>query len=104
MLPRTCGTSGSPRVIGLKSCGANGQAIIRFASTCNTASCSGGLEATQERSASRTIIDRKRAMIPKNRKPSHPGEILLTEFLEPLQISQVELAKRMGVPVQRVNT
>ena len=43
-------------------------------------------------------------MIPKNRKPSHPGEILLTEFLEPLQISQVELAKRMGVPVQRVNT
>jgi addiction module HigA family antidote len=36
--------------------------------------------------------------------PSHPGEILLEEFLKPLEMSQVELAQRMGVPVQRVNT
>jgi len=43
-------------------------------------------------------------MIPKKRKPSHPGEILLTEFLQPMGISQVELAKRMKVPIQRVNT
>jgi addiction module HigA family antidote len=43
-------------------------------------------------------------MIPKNRKPTHPGEILLKEFLEPLGISQIELAKKMGVPIQRVNT
>ena len=43
-------------------------------------------------------------MIPKNRKPSHPGEILLEEFLKPLDMSQVELAEKMGVPVQRVNT
>ena len=43
-------------------------------------------------------------MIPKNRIPSHPGEILLQEFLQPLNMSQVELARRMGVPVQRVNT
>jgi addiction module HigA family antidote len=43
-------------------------------------------------------------MIPKHRKPTHPGEILLKEFLEPLGMSQVELAKTMGVPVQRVNT
>ncbi len=43
-------------------------------------------------------------MIPTNRKPSHPGEILLTEFLEPLKMSQSELAKKMGVPIQRVNT
>ena len=39
-------------------------------------------------------------MIPKHRKPTHPGEILLQEFLEPMHISQVELAHRMGVPVQ----
>ena len=43
-------------------------------------------------------------MIPTNRKPNHPGEILLTEFLEPMKMSQSELAKEMGVPIQRVNT
>lgn len=43
-------------------------------------------------------------MIPKHRKPAHPGEILLQDFLEPLNLSQVELAHRMGVPVQRINT
>lgn len=43
-------------------------------------------------------------MVPKNRKPSHPGEILLEEFLKPLRMSQVELAQKMGVSIQRVNT
>ena len=43
-------------------------------------------------------------MIPKRRKPSHPGEILETEFLEPMGLTQMELAHRMGVSVQRVNT
>jgi addiction module HigA family antidote len=43
-------------------------------------------------------------MIPRHRQPTHPGEILNSEFLEPMGLSQVELAKRMGVPVQRVNT
>jgi antitoxin HigA-1 len=43
-------------------------------------------------------------MIPKNRMPTHPGEILLEEFLKPMGMSQVELARRMGVPIQRVNT
>lgn len=43
-------------------------------------------------------------MIPKHRQPSHPGKILLEEFLRPMELSQVELAHRMGVSVQRVNT
>lgn len=43
-------------------------------------------------------------MIPKNRRPTHPGEILLEEFLKPMGMSQVELARKMGVPIQRVNT
>jgi addiction module HigA family antidote len=43
-------------------------------------------------------------MIPRKRTPSHPGEILLLEFLQPRKMTQVELAKRMKVPVQRVNT
>ena len=43
-------------------------------------------------------------MIPSHRKPNHPGEILLTEFLEPMKLSQAELAKKMDVPIQRINT
>ena len=43
-------------------------------------------------------------MVPRNRKPTHPGKILLEEFLKPLGMSQVELAGKMGVTIQRVNT
>jgi antitoxin HigA-1 len=43
-------------------------------------------------------------MLPRNRRPTHPGEILLKEFLDPMGISQVELAASIGIPVQRVNT
>ena len=43
-------------------------------------------------------------MIPAHRKPTHPGEMLLREFLEPMKLTQMALAHRMGVPVQRVNT
>lgn len=43
-------------------------------------------------------------MIPKNRRPTHPGEILWEEFLSPKGMTQLELARKMGVPVQRVNT
>jgi addiction module HigA family antidote len=43
-------------------------------------------------------------MIPARRKPTHPGEILLEEFLEPMGLTQMEVAHRMGVSVQRVNT
>jgi addiction module HigA family antidote len=42
-------------------------------------------------------------MIPKNRIPTHPGEILLEEFLRPLEIPQTTLADHLGIPVQRVN-
>ena len=43
-------------------------------------------------------------MLPTNRKPIHPGEMLLEEFLNPMKMTQFELAKKMKVPVQRVNT
>src|SRR5437870_5761608 len=42
-------------------------------------------------------------MRPKKRTPTHPGEILSEEFLEPLGVSQVALAAHLGVPVQRIN-
>jgi addiction module HigA family antidote len=34
--------------------------------------------------------------------PIHPGEILLTEFLEPMGISQYRLAKDLDVPQTRI--
>lgn len=43
-------------------------------------------------------------MIPKNRIPTHPGVILLEEFLVPMEMSQTQLAEAMGVPIQRINT
>jgi addiction module HigA family antidote len=35
--------------------------------------------------------------------PVHPGEILLMEFLEPLGVSQYQLAKAVDVPARRIN-
>lgn len=35
--------------------------------------------------------------------PIHPGEILLLEFLEPLELSQYRLAKDISVPPRRIN-
>jgi addiction module HigA family antidote len=35
--------------------------------------------------------------------PIHPGEILMAEFLEPLQVSQNRLAVAIGVPPRRIN-
>jgi plasmid maintenance system antidote protein VapI len=35
-------------------------------------------------------------MFPKNREPTHPGEILLEEFLKPLSISQEDFATHLG--------
>ncbi|MEM9567020.1 MAG: HigA family addiction module antitoxin [Cyanobacteria bacterium P01_E01_bin.34] len=41
--------------------------------------------------------------VPISRPPTHPGEMLLVEFLEPLEMSQSDLAKALQVPFQRIN-
>lgn len=41
--------------------------------------------------------------VPSHRAPTHPGEMLLREFLEPLGLTQGDVAARIGVPYQRVN-
>ncbi len=38
-----------------------------------------------------------------NRVTAHPGRILMKEFLEPLKMSQTNLAAKLGIPLQRVN-
>jgi addiction module HigA family antidote len=42
-------------------------------------------------------------MMPKHRLPTHAGEILLEEFLKPLELTQVAAAEKMGISVNRVN-
>lgn len=39
----------------------------------------------------------------KKMNPVHPGEILLGEFLDPMNISQYRLAKDISVPARRIN-
>lgn len=42
-------------------------------------------------------------MAPKKLEPIHPGEILLEEFLKPMNLSQTRLARDIGVPPRRIN-
>ena len=41
--------------------------------------------------------------IPTHRTPTHPGEMLLEEFLKPMNITQRELSHSIRVPYQRIN-
>ncbi len=42
-------------------------------------------------------------MIPSNREATHPGVILLKEFLEPLEITLKAFAAHVGIPTRHVN-
>ena len=41
--------------------------------------------------------------VPSHRTPTHPGEMLLEEFLVPMNLTQRELASSIHVPFQRIN-
>lgn len=41
--------------------------------------------------------------VPTHRAPTHPGEMLLEEFLKPMGITQKALARAINVPYQRIN-
>lgn len=41
--------------------------------------------------------------LPTHRPPTHPGEMLLEEFLKPLGISQSAFAVRLGISFPRLN-
>lgn len=53
-------------------------------------------------SAARTTTE-EHTMIPTHRTPTHPGEMLLEEFLRPLGLTHVEVADRMGISLNRLN-
>ena len=68
----------------------------------NTESALDGRGKMPTKSKSRTIIKRE-GRLPKNRPPTHPGEMLLEEFIKPLGLTQTEFAKRINVSYQRLN-
>ena len=49
---------------------------------------------------SQSIVGRR---LPRERPPTHPGEMLLEEFLKPLGFTQSEFAVRLGVSFPRLN-
>ena len=58
------------------------------------------------KSKSQTTTDESRLVkrrLPTNRPPTHPGEMLLQEFLKPLGVTQSALAVRLGVSFPRLN-
>ena len=42
-------------------------------------------------------------MIPQKRIPTHPGVILVEEFLKPMGLTQRALKDHLGIPMQRLN-
>ena len=54
-------------------------------------------------SAARTTIDGPRSVLDLKRPPTHPGEMLIEEFLKPVGMTRVEAARRMKIPLNRLN-
>jgi addiction module HigA family antidote len=54
-------------------------------------------------SRARTTTDGPRSVLDLKRPPTPPGEMLLKEFLRPAELTQVEAARRMGIPLNRLN-
>jgi len=42
-------------------------------------------------------------MLPKKRPPTHPGETLLQQYLEPKEITQQAFARHLGLTYARLN-
>lgn len=50
-----------------------------------------------------TIKNHLGRRLPTHRPPTHPGEMILEEFLNPLDMTQAELARRLDVSYPRLN-
>lgn len=46
---------------------------------------------------------RSAGRLPKHRPPTHPGEMLMEEFIKPLGVTQTELAAKLGISFPRLN-
>lgn len=54
-------------------------------------------------SRAKTTIEGPRSVLDLKRPPTAPGEMLLEEFLRPSGLTQVEAARRMAIPLNRLN-
>ena len=54
----------------------------------------------ESRVAPARLVSRR---LPRQRPPTHPGEMLLEEFIKPLGLTQTELANRLGISFPRLN-
>ena len=54
-------------------------------------------------SRAKTTIDGPRSVLDLKRPPTPPGEMLLEEFLRPAGLTQVEAARAMKIPLNRLN-
>lgn len=55
---------------------------------------------TDKRTSNQPLVKRR---LPTHRPPTHPGEMLLEEFLKPLGITQSAFAIRLGISFPRLN-
>ncbi len=55
------------------------------------------------KSRSSTTTSRRARAAGRDLPPTHPGEMLLEEFLKPMDVSQYALAKAISVPPRRIN-
>src|SRR5437763_1210855 len=85
-----------------------------FGSTISFGSASAGRKRMPTTSRSRTTTERSGRSrgpegpssgrrLPRLRPPTHPGEMLLEEFIKPLRVTQTDLASRLGVSFPRLN-
>jgi len=57
-------------------------------------------QTTTRRGSGGSLVERR---LPTHKPPTHPGEMLLEEFLKPLGITQSALARQLGVSFPRLN-
>lgn len=55
------------------------------------------------KSRAKTTIEAPASVLALERPPTHPGEVLREEFLKPAGLTQVEAARRMKIPLNRLN-
>ena len=87
-----------PEIVSRRYAG-TAEASTAFALTISTASVSNGATATPTTSKSPTITkERPPWLDAENTMAAHPGEILRTEFMEPLGVTAYQLAKALHLP------
>ncbi len=72
-------------------------------STINGGSASAGQTALPTMWRSPITIEGEFIMTKRDLPPVHPGEILLEDFLKPMEITRYRLAKSIGVPQRRID-